>query len=71
MTPTQKQAYLACQGTACPYCGSHDITPDPGSNEWLELEFSRCVACDSCGREWRDIYSLSDCDDAEDREVDE
>ena len=62
-TPEQKEEYINKQGNFCPYCGSDDIEAEPlepgGDEAWA------VVTCDVCGKEWRDIYHLTDIEEIE------
>lgn len=57
MTPEQSAAYLAADGTACPYCESPDIEGGPveieGGSAWQQCH------CLDCNATWNDVYTLA------------
>ena len=61
-TKEKKKEYLQ-NPNKCPYCGSNDI-----SSGHLEADYNMAwstVICDSCGKEWRDLYTLTDIEEKE------
>jgi transposase-like protein len=56
--PLSNDAYVAVRGNVCPHCSSDDITATTGlsaegGSAWQD------VVCNSCGKEWQDIYTLT------------
>lgn len=57
LTAEQKAAYLACRGSVCPVCESHDIS---GGHVEINDGFAwQNVDCKACGAEWQDGYTLT------------
>jgi len=67
MTPEQQTAYLA-DSNKCPFCGTDEIEAQPGF-EWDDMQMWQIVFCmdDDCSRQWRDIYTLTGVEDADDQ----
>ena len=67
MAPEQQVAYLA-DPNKCPFCGTAQIEAQPGF-EWDEMQMWQIVFCqdDGCSRQWRDIYTLTGVEDADDQ----
>jgi hypothetical protein len=62
LTPEQKAAYLADSGR-CPYCGEEGV-------EGAEVECEgdkhyQNINCNACGRDWVDVYTLSEIEEGE------
>ena len=70
MTPEQQVTYLAFNGSKCPFCGTDQIEAQPGL-EWASdpEQVWQIVFCmdDDCSRQWRDIYTLTHVEDADDQ----
>ena len=70
MTPEQQAAYLAgpLVGGECPFCGTDEIEAQPGF-EVDDMQVWQIVFCmdDDCSRQWRDIYTLTHVEDADDQ----
>jgi len=56
-----KEDYLLGGGNHCPYCASHDITALIFNGE----DGGQPVRCESCQKEWTDIYKLVDIQEIE------
>jgi hypothetical protein len=69
MTPEQQAAWLH-DPDRCPFCGTVEIEEQPGF-EWISGRevVVRVVFCrhDDCSRQWRDIYTLTGVEDADDQ----
>lgn len=52
----EKLAVDAYNGSSCPFCGCVDL--DCGKTNFDGPEVSQEVRCESCNREWFDIYGL-------------
>lgn len=60
LTQEQKEKYLASP-VHCPFCNSTDI-----SAGFLETEGNSAyctVDCKTCGKSWRDVYTLTEVED--------
>lgn len=59
-TPEKVQKYIDCCGSFCLYCGSDDISAGKleadGDQAWSP------VTCQTCEREWQDVYHLAAVD---------
>ena len=58
MTEEQKQFYLKCKGSLCPYCRSNNF-------HYCERKFDlskvwRGVYCENCHEYWQEEYTLTD-----------
>jgi len=62
LTPEQKKAYLA-DSSKCPYCGAVGV--EGGEVDCQGDNHYQNIVCTTCGKEWVDIYTLTDVDDAE------
>lgn len=62
LTPEQKAAYLA-DDSACPFCSSTNFVGEQLERTGNEVHQS--ITCDDCGRNWLDIYKLSDVEEGE------
>lgn len=51
-----EEEYVAKAGNECPFCGSGEI--EGQSVEVDAGSASQKVGCNSCGREWLDVYTL-------------
>jgi transcription elongation factor Elf1 len=58
LTARQRQRYLDSRGSRCPFCESDNITA--ASNEADADYITQEVACDDCGEEWMDLFTLAD-----------
>ncbi|MDR3638632.1 MAG: hypothetical protein P4L84_32805 [Isosphaeraceae bacterium] len=57
LTPAIVKEYVEGGGTRCPYCHSEDIEAGP-----LEADgdsASGTVECLACGKQWREVFTLS------------
>ena len=61
LSEVAKQDYLLGGGHYCPYCGSHNITALIFEGE----DEGQPVRCESCQKEWTDIYKLVDVQEIE------
>jgi RNA polymerase subunit RPABC4/transcription elongation factor Spt4 len=71
MTPEQQVAYLA-DSNKCPFCGTDEIEAQVGFEaDWSpdDMQVWQIVFCmdDDCSRQWRDIYTLTGVEDADDQ----
>ncbi len=61
LTPQQKQLYLDSYGQKCPFCLSPSISAASGNCGGKYADFE--VTCESCGRTWLDVYTLTGVED--------
>lgn len=58
LTQLMKGQYISNGGNICPYCNSSDLRGGKlnadSDSAW------RSVRCNTCGKEWSDIYKLVD-----------
>lgn len=54
-----KKRYIDVDGIRCPYCNSYDIAAI-GPILWNMRGAQQKITCLQCGKEWVDIYTLSD-----------
>jgi len=66
LTKAQKQDYLTSGGYLCPYCGSDNLSADSWDGEGKYQP----VTCQSCGKEWRDVYELVGIEEVEEDQSD-
>lgn len=59
-TPEKVQEYIDCGGSFCLYCGSTDIRA--GKLEAEDYQAWSPVTCQTCAREWQDVYHLAAVD---------
>jgi hypothetical protein len=63
LTEQQRTDYLN-SSSECPYCHSENISADrveaDGESAFGDVE------CEDCGKKWRDVYTLTDVEDAND-----
>jgi len=57
-TKVSDKQHASRQGTACPACGSNDIT----ANEWDGEDACQQVECNECGSTWNDVYKMTGFD---------
>jgi len=57
MQPATQQAYAACGGVLCPFCGSAMIEGVDRVGVGMEGA-SQEVSCADCGKHWLDQYKL-------------
>jgi transposase-like protein len=55
---TIKERYLKGNGCYCPFCGSEHLNGFPYNSYDNCIEQS--VRCETCGKEWKDIYKIVD-----------
>lgn len=60
LTPAMVRRYIDSEGSCCPYCGSDEI--EAGPVEADADSSSGDVMCNACGKQWRDVYTLSAID---------
>jgi hypothetical protein len=61
-TPKKRQSnYLAKYGAICPFCESGDI--ENCGTDHCGTEIYNNVACNTCGKNWRDIFTLTGIDE--------
>jgi C4-type Zn-finger protein len=60
MDEEQKKEYLEKHGVQCPFCKNDELKAD--SPEIFDTQIVRDVTCESCGEEWKDVYTLTDVD---------
>ena len=62
-TKEQKQKYLE-NPEVCPFCGKEYLTGrhfnGSYNQAWREIE------CDSCGKEWMELFTMTDIEEQED-----
>lgn len=56
MTMMTDAEYVAVKGNRCPHCGSDDL--DSGAKNSDNGEVYIDVSCNSCDREWVEVYKL-------------
>jgi len=56
--PVGNREYLSSGGSKCPWCGSDEIRAEGLVEVDGAREYQR-VACNSCGKEWDDIWKLT------------
>lgn len=61
LTDAEKKAYIDGGAQTCPYCSSNDISAHSFDAE--STEAWQRVDCRACGREWADVYTLTDIDE--------
>ncbi len=64
MKPTTKMFYLQDGGNHCPYCKSKSINSG-GDMEIISGRMTQTTRCETCGKNWIDIYYLEDMEDSE------
>lgn len=58
LTDKKKQKYLEAEGQICPHCGSQDF--DSTGDESAEgNEYWRGMQCNTCGKYWTDVFTLT------------
>lgn len=60
-TDEQKERYIRLGGAFCPYCGGNDI--EGGTIEAESISAWSLITCNCCGREWRDVFSLTEIEE--------
>ena len=50
---------------ACIYCGSGELSPRGFKQENTTREVWEDVECKACGREWKEVYTLSDIENVD------
>lgn len=60
LTEQQKRQYLEDANELCPYCGSSEIT----AQEFDPYGTYRKVECETCDRNWKEVYELKTIEDA-------
>ncbi len=66
MDSEQRQAYLESEGTRCPFCDSEELDGEPVTSAAFYDGYESIVKCESCGKAWKDIYTLTDVEEIED-----
>ncbi len=56
-TVEQEHNYIKTGGVNCPFCTSQDI--NAGDREADGDTIIQDVACESCGKRWRDVFTLT------------
>lgn len=63
ITPEQLHKYLSAKGVRCLYCENYDIE-QPGKPWSSEDGDARAIVhCHNCGRDWFDVYYLSNVEE--------
>lgn len=61
LTRVMKKKYMDKAGNGCPYCGSDDLNGSRFNSDsmcaWQD------ITCQSCNKEWRDVYTLTDIEE--------
>lgn len=63
----QRMTYIAERGNVCPFCGTDEIEAQLGFEVGHDAEVWQIVFCmdDDCSRQWRDIYTLTHVEEAD------
>jgi transposase-like protein len=57
LTPEKRADYIHHEYNHCPYCHSDNL--DSGNRNGDGNTMAVAIHCDSCGRDWTDIYTLT------------
>jgi hypothetical protein len=63
ITPKVAKEYVEGYGSECPFCDSEDIVG--GETNYGAGEIWQDVLCNSCEKEWVDIYTLTGVEEKE------
>jgi len=56
-TKAEKERYIDRMGQECPNCGSGDLEMVGGTQSDCDYGWEK-VVCNTCGKQWNDIYKL-------------
>ncbi len=63
LTAEQKANYVNNRPGNCPFCGSNEIEGDSYNYEGESV--AQRITCNSCERQWDDVYTLTDVEEVE------